>query len=252
VVERDSVSDGGGRFSPDPPPRRRMNLTRLPAAVLFDMDGLLVETEHLWYGAELEVMAHLGGSWGPEQQEDLVGGPLERAVDLMLEHAEVQHDPTEVMTMLLTAMERRLRTEPVHWRPGAPELLAALEDAGVPVALVSASYRNIVDAVHDAVLHEVGHEMFAVTVAGDDLERTKPFPDPYLYAAEAIGVDPRHCIVLEDSHTGSQAGMGAGALVVAVPSLVPIEPAEGLRVIETLVGVTPEQLGVWSYAWCPR
>ena len=53
-----------------------MNLTRLPAAVLFDMDGLLVETEHLWYGAELEVMAHLGGSWGPEQQEDLVGGPL--------------------------------------------------------------------------------------------------------------------------------------------------------------------------------
>jgi HAD superfamily hydrolase (TIGR01509 family) len=229
-----------------------MSSPRLPAAVLFDMDGLLVETEHLWYAAELEVMGHLGGSWGPEQQEDLVGGPLERAVDLMIAHSDGNHDQAEVMEMLLTAMEHRLRTEPVHWRPGAPELLAVLEDAGVPVALVSASWRNLVDAVHDAVLHEVGHEMFAVTVAGDDLERTKPFPDPYLHAAEVIGVDPRHCVVLEDSHTGSQAGMGAGALVVAVPSLVPIKPDEGLRVVATLEGITPEQLGAWSYEWAPR
>ena len=229
-----------------------MSGTRLPAAVLFDMDGLLVETEHLWYSAELEVMATLGGSWGPQQQEDLVGGPLERAVDLMIEHSDGAYGPDEVMRMLLAAMERRVRTEPVHWRPGAPELLASLEDAGVPVALVSASYRNIVDAVHDAVLHEVGHEMFAVTVAGDDLPRTKPFPDPYLHAAEVIGVDPRHCIVLEDSHTGTEAGLGSGALVVAVPSLVAIEPAVGLRVVSTLEGVTPEQLGAWSHEWCPR
>jgi HAD superfamily hydrolase (TIGR01509 family) len=224
----------------------------LPAAVLFDMDGLLVETEHLWYVAELEVTAALGGAWGPQHQEALVGGPLEKAVDLLVEQAGGGHDHAEVMSMLLAAMERQLRTKAVHWRPGAPELLAALEVDDVPVALVSASWRVLVDAVHDAVLHELGHEPFSITVAGDDLERTKPHPDPYLHAAARIGVDPRHCVVLEDSHTGAEAGMASGALVVAVPSLVPIAEVPGRRVVESLTELTPELLGVWSHEWAPR
>jgi HAD superfamily hydrolase (TIGR01509 family) len=226
--------------------------TRLPAAVLFDMDGLLVETEHLWYQAEVAVIGVIGGDWTSEQQDTLVGGPLEKAVELLIEQSGGDHDPGEVMTLLLDRMEHLLRTEPVHWRPGAPELLAALEGAGVPRALVSASWRRLVDAVHDAVLHEMGHEPFDVTVAGDDLERTKPHPDPYLHAAAVIGVDPRHCVVLEDSHTGSTAGRASGALVVAVPSLVPIEAAKGMRVVESLVGLTPDLLGAWSHEWAPR
>ena len=224
----------------------------LPAAVLFDMDGLLVETEHLWYQAELGVIEQLGGSWTPEHQEVLVGGPLEKAVELLIEAAGGGHDADEVMTLLLDNMEQLLRTEPVHWRPGAAELLVALEEAGVPRSLVSASWRRLLDAVHDAVMHELGHELFDVTVAGDDLERTKPFPDPYLHAAAVIGVDPRHCVVLEDSHTGSTAGRASGALVVAVPSLVPIEPTEGMHVVASLTELTPELLGAWSYAWSPR
>ena len=229
-----------------------MSRPLLPAAVLFDMDGLLVETEHLWYQAELEVMAELGGAWTPADQEVLVGGPLERAVDLMIERAGGGYDYDAVMHLLLTAMERRLRTEPVHWRPGAAELLTSLEDAGVPMALVSASYRNLVDAVHDAVLHELGHELFAVTVAGDDLERTKPDPDPYLHAAAVIGADPRHCVVLEDSHTGSRAGLASGAYVVVVPSLVAVQPGTGLHVVASLAELTPELLGEWSHGWTPR
>ena len=224
----------------------------LPAAVLFDMDGLLVETEHLWYQAELGVIAELGGAWTPEHQEVLVGGPLEKAVDLLIEASGGGHDHDEVMTLLLDRMEALLRSEPVHWRRGAPELLVALEEAGVPRALVSASWRRLLDAVHDAVMHELGHELFDVTVAGDDLERTKPFPDPYLHAAAVIGVDPRHCVVLEDSHTGSTAGRASGALVVAVPSLVPIEPAEGMHVVASLTELTPALLGSWSHAWSPR
>jgi beta-phosphoglucomutase-like phosphatase (HAD superfamily) len=106
--------------------------------------------------------------------------------------------------------------------------------------------------VHDAVLHEVGHEVFITSVAGDEGERTKPFPDPYLLAASRLGVDPRHCVVLEDSHTGVTSGLASGALVIGVPSLVPIEPAEGLVVVDTLVGLTPEILGTWSAAWAPR
>jgi HAD superfamily hydrolase (TIGR01509 family) len=224
----------------------------LPAAVLFDMDGLLVETEHLWYQAELGVIAEIGGVWTPQHQETLVGGPLEKAVELLVLESGGDHDHDEVMELLLDKMEHLLRTEPVHWRPGATELLTALEDAGVPRALVSASWRRLVDAVHDAVMHELGHELFDVTVAGDDLERTKPFPDPYLHAAASIGVDPAHCVVLEDSHTGSRAGLASGALVVAVPSLVDIEPEPGLLVVTSLEEVTPDLLGLWSHAWSPR
>jgi HAD superfamily hydrolase (TIGR01509 family) len=224
----------------------------LPAAVLFDMDGLLVETEHLWYDAELEVIEQIGGSWGPEHQEALVGGPLEKAVDMLIEQSGGTHDHDAVMHLLLSTMERQLRTRPVLWRPGARELLVALEDEGVPCALVSASWRVLVDAVHDAVLHEVGHEMFATTVAGDEGERTKPFPDPYLLAAARIGVPIEHCVVLEDSHTGSRAGLASGAFVVAVPSLVDIEPEPGLVVVTSLEEVSPVQLGLWSQVWTPR
>jgi HAD superfamily hydrolase (TIGR01509 family) len=224
----------------------------LPAAVLFDMDGLLVETEHLWYAAEIEVMTSLGAGWGPEHQAALVGGPLEYAVSYLVEHAGGGHDHDAVMALLVTSMERQVRTEPVHWRPGARALLDALDAAGVPCALVSASWRSIVDAVGDALLHEVGHGVFRTTVAGDEGERTKPFPDPYLLAAARLGVDPAHCVVLEDSHTGTRAGLAAGAFVVAVPSLVDIEPQPGMRVVRSLEELTPALLGAWSHEWSAR
>ena len=224
----------------------------LPAAVLFDMDGLLVETEHLWYVAETVVMTSLDADWGPEHQATLVGGPLEFAVSYMVEHAGGGHDHDEVMTLLLTTMEGLLRSEPVRWRPGARELLGALDIAGVPCALVSASFRSLVDAVSDAVLDDVGHGIFATTIAGDEGERTKPFPDPYLLAASRIGVDAAHCVVLEDSHTGSRAGLASGAFVVAVPSLVDIDPEHGLRVVRSLEELTPSLLGEWSHEWSPR
>jgi HAD superfamily hydrolase (TIGR01509 family) len=225
---------------------------RLPAAVLFDMDGLLVETEELWYAAETAVMTELGADWGPEHQATLVGGPLSFAVSYMVDHAGGGHDHDDVMARLIARMEALVLSEPVHWRPGAKALLVALEEAGVPCALVSASWRNLVDAVTVAVLHEVGHGAFATTVAGDEGERTKPFPDPYLLAAARIGAAPSQCVVLEDSHTGVNAGVASGALVVAVPSLVDIEPGEGLRVARSLEELTPELLGQWSYEWSPR
>jgi HAD superfamily hydrolase (TIGR01509 family) len=224
----------------------------LPAAVLFDMDGLLVETEALWYEAETELMTELGAPWGHEHAAILVGGPVEFAVAYMVEQAGGEHDHDEVLAELITRMERILRTQPVHWRPGAKALLEALEVLGVPCALVSASWRNLVDAVTEAVLHEVGHGIFATTVAGDELERTKPFPDPYLAAAQRLGVPVAHCVVLEDSHTGTAAGMAAGALVVAVPSLVEITPSDGLLVVRSLEELTPHLLGAWSHAWAPR
>ena len=229
-----------------------MSQNHLPDAVMFDMDGTLVMTEDLWYDAEAEIMAALDVDWGPEHQAELVGGPLETAVDYMVRHTDDALTHDAMMALLLETMERNLRTRPVEWCPGARELLLALEEAGVPCALVSASWRRLVEAVHDAVLHEVGHEMFATSVAGDEGERTKPFPDPYLLAAERMGVEPSRCVVLEDSYTGVASGMAIGALVVAIPSLVPIEGTDGLHVVESLVQVTPALLGEWSRDWAGR
>jgi HAD superfamily hydrolase (TIGR01509 family) len=123
-------------------------------------------------------------------------------------------------------------------RPGAERLLDALVAAGVPCALVSASHRPLVDAV----LASVGGDHFAVTIAGDEVERTKPFPDPYLLAADLLGADPRRCVVLEDSPTGVAAAEAAGCVVVAVPFMVPIEPAASRHVVGSLLELTPATL----------
>ena len=199
-------------------------------AVLFDMEGLLVRTEETWLAVEYEVMAALGGCWGPEHQRALLGSSLGTAAGYLRELAGGEVAPEQVAEMLLASMERRLRAGPVAWMPGAQELLQELRAAGVPCGLVSASFRRLVDAV----LAAVGGWHFAVTVAGDEVERTKPHPDPYLRAAALLGVPPSACVVLEDSPTGVAAAMAAGCPTVAVPSLVPVESRAGLRVVRSL------------------
>ena len=202
-------------------------------AVLFDMDGLLVSTEETWYDAEVEVMATLGGPWDRSHQAALVGGPLHVAARYMRDLAGTAMSVDDVLALVLAVMERRLRTGPVPWMPGARDLLEALVAAGVPCALVSASYRSLVDAVLAAIGHDA-YGWFATTVAGDEVEHTKPAPDPYLLAARRLEVDPRRCVVLEDSPTGVTAGEAAGCAVVAVPSLRPIDATDDRLVVSSL------------------
>ena len=195
----------------------------LPAALLFDMDGLLVDTERTWFAVESEIMAGLGAPWGDEHQAALVGGPLEKSVEYMLDHAgRPDVAPDQLAQELLEGMVRHLRAGPVSWQPGAERLLTEAADAGVPCALVSSSLRPVVDAV----LAAIGTEHFAVTVSGDDVAQTKPNPDPYLLAAELLGVDPVRCVAFEDSETGATSAVAAGCLTVVVPSLVSVP--EGL------------------------
>jgi HAD superfamily hydrolase (TIGR01509 family) len=114
--------------------------------------------------------------------------------------------------------------------PGATRLLGELAAHGVPTALVSASHRRIIDRV----LTTLGHHHFALTVAGDEVERTKPFPDPYLLAAAGLGAEPGRCAVIEDTATGVAAAEAAGCHVVAVPSVAPITPAARRTVVTSL------------------
>ena len=194
----------------------------LPAALLFDMDGLLVDTERTWFVVESEAMAALGAPWGEEHQAALVGGPLERTVDYMLAHADRPDVSREQLAQtLLDGMVHHLRTGPVEWRPGAEDLLSAAAAAGVPCALVSSSLRPVVDAVLDAV----GRDRFTATVAGDEVPTTKPAPDPYQRAAELLGLAPSDCVALEDSATGATSAVAAGCVTVVVPSIAAV-PAE--------------------------
>jgi len=209
-------------------------------AVLCDMDGLLVETESIWFAAEHEVMASLGGTWSSEHQEKFVGGPLDRMVTYMLELTGAPVDADEVLDRVLSTMVRMLLAGPVHWMPGAQQLVGRLNELAVPVALVSASLRPMVDAV----LGHIGTEHFAVTVSGDDVTAWKPAPAPYLRAAELVGVDPTRCVAFEDSPTGVASAHAAGCSVIAVPSLRPIQPRDRVRVVTSLLDVSADDLSV--------
>jgi HAD superfamily hydrolase (TIGR01509 family) len=201
-------------------------------AVLFDMDGLLVDSERLWYETEAEVMAGLGATWGPEHQESLVGGSIDRTVAYMLALTGPVEAPGEVARRLLDGMAERLRAN-VPMMPGAKELLDEVREAGVPSALVSSTHRNLMEYALDGI----GRDRLTITVAGDEVAHTKPHPEPYLTAARLLDADPRQCVALEDSPNGTASATAAGCHVVAVPSVVPIAGAPGRTVVTSLLDV---------------
>jgi HAD superfamily hydrolase (TIGR01509 family) len=205
--------------------------------VLFDMDGLLVDTEPLWFETEADVMARLGAPWGPEDQQQLLGGSMERTVDYLLARATRPAPPADVARWMMDGMLRRAAQGRVIVRPGARELLAEVAAAGVPHALVTGSQRPFTEAV----LASTGFR-FPVTVTADDVTRTKPDPEPYLLAAKLLDADPGQCVAVEDSPNGIASATGAGCRVVAVPSLLPIPPAAGRLVVTSLREVTLDTL----------
>jgi HAD superfamily hydrolase (TIGR01509 family) len=194
-------------------------------AVLFDMDGLLVDSEPLWLEVEREVMARLQGEWSEADQRALVGGSLTRTVSSLLARAARPASPEAVGRWLIDGMTSLLISRPLSMLPGAGELLAEVRAAGIPHALVTSSER----AIMDAVLLQLGVS-FDATVCANDVTCTKPDPEPYRRAASLLGAQPRWCVALEDSPNGVASAEAAGCRLVAVPSLVPI-PAKPGRVV---------------------
>ena len=207
------------------------------AAVLFDMDGLLVDTERVWTIAEVELARLFGGEFTPALKAEIVGTRLEVAVPKIISWYAAPDDPAAVArtSAWLLARMVTLFGDPPVLMPGVLDLLTGLRDAGVPVALVSSSYRVLVDAV---LAHGIGP--FDLTVAGDEVVHGKPHPEPYLTAAARLGVDPARCVVLEDSPSGVASGEAAGCAVVAVPSVagVVFDPAPRRLVLPSLALVT--------------
>ncbi|MCW2716160.1 MAG: HAD-superfamily hydrolase, subfamily variant 3 [Frankiales bacterium] len=200
----------------------------LPAAVLWDMDGLLVDTEPLWTVAEHELASRYGARFTAAAKAAIVGTRLDVAVPLLLGHFGVEPTPDRVAadTTWLLARMVRLFDRPLEPLPGVTQLLGSVAHAGVPQALVSSSYRVLVDAVLAQ-----GTGPFATTVAGDEVTRGKPDPEPYLTAAARLGVPPDQCVVLEDSPSGVAAGRAAGCAVVAVPDAAAASLLTGARTL---------------------
>ncbi|MFR9673996.1 HAD family hydrolase [Streptomyces sp. TR06-5] len=194
-------------------------------AVLLDMDGTLVDTEGFWWDAEVEVFAELGHRLEETWRHIVVGGPMKRSAGFLIEATGADITLGELTVLLNERFVERL-DRGVPLMPGARRLLTELSAHRIPTALVSASHRTVIDRM----LRSLGPEHFAYTVAGDELARTKPHPDPYLTAASRLGADPACCAVLEDTATGVASAEAAGCHVVAVPSVAPI-PRDGGRVV---------------------
>lgn len=205
---------------------------RGPAAVLWDMDGTLVDTEPYWIAEEYELVAEHGGTWSDDHAHAIVGMDLRDAAAYISEHGPVDLPVDDIVNRLLDGVTLRVR-ERVPWRPGARELLADLRAEGVPTALVTMSWRRFAEAVVEAL----PPDSFDVIVAGDEVANGKPHPEPYERAAERLGVDPADCVAIEDSPTGLRSAVDAGCRALVVPNVVEIEPDPAYTIVPTLAGL---------------
>lgn len=197
--------------------------SELPRAVLFDMDGTLVDSEHLWLASEVEVMADLGSDWSADDQAHCLGGPLERVAAYMKERSGTDLTIDQVGQLLLTTIEAHMRREALRWRPGAVALLQECIAADIPRALVTASWGVLVEALSERMTTEIGASPFTAVVAGDDVTNSKPHPEPYERAAALLGFRVDQCLAIEDSPTGVASAIAAGCRVVAVPQIAPVD-----------------------------
>jgi len=199
-------------------------------AVLFDMDGTLVDSEKVWDVGLRELARRYGGELTPAARARMIGTSMAESMDILhTDIAQPWRDPV-VSVDWLEARVADLFAEGLIWRPGARELLAAVRAAGVPTALVTATRRHLVDVA----LTHLGAANFDAVVRGDEVDRTKPHPEPYRTAAGRLGVDPTACVAIEDSQTGVASALAAGCVVVAVPCEVAIAEQPGVVVVDTL------------------
>ncbi len=208
-----------------------------PAAILWDMDGTLVDTEPYWLAAETELATSFGRRWTTEDGLQLVGCDLWRSARILQRHG-VDLEEDAIVQWLTARVLSRLEIS-VPWRPGVLELLGALRSRGIPMAMVTMSIASMAEYVSAALPFEA----FAALVTGDTVVNGKPHPEPYLRAAELLGVAPRNCLAIEDSVPGLASAEAAGMVAIGVPLHVPLAGVPGRILWDSLEGRSLEDLG---------
>jgi HAD superfamily hydrolase (TIGR01509 family) len=213
-----------------------------PAAVLWDLDGTLLDSEKLWDIPLYELTEKLGGELSLPTRQAMVGTNVKRTLGLVYAEVGIDHPTEDQLADGAAWIDRRMaevfRGE-LPWRPGARDALAAVRAAGFPMALVTSTERGLTEIALDTI----GRSLFDVTVCGDEVDGlNKPDPEPYLRAARMLGVDAACCVAIEDSPTGTASAVGAGCTVLVVPCEVVVEPGERRVFRDSLEGLTVADL----------
>ncbi len=208
-----------------------------PAAVLWDMDGTLIDSEHYWMKSERSLAEAHPSEWTEKDGFDLIGLSLFESSKIIKNKLNSDLHPHEIIAKLTEGVREQLADE-VPWRPGAKELLKLLKESGIKTALVTMSLHHMAQEV----VNQIPFDAFDVVVGGDDVKLGKPFPEPYLKACELLGVNPADCVAFEDSNTGLRSAEAAGTKAIGIPNFVEIPQIPGRIIWPTLVGVTINDL----------
>src|SRR6478736_2655159 len=203
----------------------------LPAAVLWDMDGTLIDSEPYWIAAETELCAKFGVPWTHEDGLSLVGNPLDTSARALRDRG-VLMPLDDIIAHLVGRVTNQVR-EKTPWQQDAFDLLSDVLAAGIPCALVTMSYKQLADALLARV-----PEAFAVVVTGDEVTNGKPDPEAFLLAAKRLGVDITECVAFEDSIAGVGSALASGAKTVGVERIVPVAARPGLSRVADLSTLT--------------
>jgi HAD superfamily hydrolase (TIGR01509 family) len=198
----------------------------MPAAVLWDLDGTLLDSEKLWDIPLYELTEKLGGELSLATRQAMVGTNVKRTLDLLYAEVGIDSPSDEQLADGAAWIDRRMAEVfrgSLPWRPGAREALTTVREAGFAMALVTSTERDLTEIALDTI----GRALFDTTVCGDEVDGlNKPLPEPYLRAARRLGVDPAACVAIEDSPTGTESAVAAGCTVLVVPCEVPVAPGE--------------------------
>lgn len=207
----------------------------LPAAVLWDMDGTLIDSEPYWIAAETELADRFGVDWTHADGLALVGNPLALSAQILRDRG-VDLAPADIIDYLIVRVTEQVRAH-TPWMDDARGLLDRVVAAGIPCALVTMSYAPLATALVSRI-----PDAFAVVVTGDQVAHGKPHPEAYLTAAERLGVPIERCIAIEDSPAGVGSAYAAGATTIGVRRLTPLTARPGLSRVRSLDAVTVDTL----------
>lgn len=191
-----------------------------PAAILFDHDGTLVDTEPVWAAAKVALTAEFGGTWTEQDTLDCLGLSMQFTLDRLRERG-VNLPDEEINDLLVAKVHETLAQQPVEFLPGIERFLSEVREAQIPAAVVT----NATTSVARRTANAAPEGTFSVVIGNDETTHPKPDPQPYLLAAERLGVDPTQCVAIEDSPSGVRSATAAGMRVIVVPGELEV-PAE--------------------------